>query len=426
MKEEYLHYLWREKMIPFHNLELFDGRKLEVLNTGWYNVDSGPDFFNGMIKIDGIVWSGNVEMHLNSSDWFKHQHQKDKAYDNVVLHVVFNHDKPVLVNGQELPTLSLKNIINQKHYNRYKSLISKSQDLPCQHLLSNDLLVEKQIQSSLQQRLYRKATELQTLYIEQGWSKIQILAYVFMLAFGGRLNKMPLMELINILPLSILVRESWSEKRVETIILGCAGLLDSTADSINSKEVYDQELIHEWRLMKQKHQLKEMNPVSWKFGGVRPYNFPTFKLAQLARFIADWRFNPSIINGDDRVDRLRKLLSNSLHGYWEYHFHFDKSSIKKHNTQLSEKSKDLIIINSLPVYLFFLAQVEGSYNYIDIANEVLNSIPYEQNNIIKNWKKQGVILKTAGDSQGLIELRNEFCNFRRCLSCVIGQNILRN
>lgn len=421
MKEEYLHYLWREKAISFRNLELTDGRKLEILNTGWYNVDSGPDFFNGMIKIDGIVWSGNIEMHLNSSDWFKHQHQTDQAYDNVILHVVLNYDKPVFLNDQEIPTVVIKNKIDNKHYSQYKDLITKSEELPCKKELQNRELVAQQIQNSLQQRLHRKAADLQSLYKENGWSKSQVLAYSFMIAFGGRLNKMPLMELLNILPLNILVRESWSCKRVESFILGCSGLLNQP-----SKEVYHKELLYEWKLMKQKYKLVEMNPVSWKFGGVRPYNFPTFKLAQLARFITEWKFNAALIERDDCVTQLRKLLSNSLNIFWEHHFHFNKATSKKHNTYLSDKSKDLIIINALPTYLFFLAQVEGDFKHIDRALEILNKIPNEQNFIIKDWMKKGVPIKSAGDSQGLIELRNEFCNFRRCLSCSIGQNILKN
>lgn len=421
MKEEYLHYLWREKAISFHHLELIDGRKLEVLNTGWYNVDSGPDFFNGMIKIDGIVWSGNIEMHLRSSDWFRHQHQTDNAYDNVVLHVVFNYDKPVFVNGQELPTLSLKNKIDKNHYEQYRSLTSKNKELPCKQVLKNKDLVAQQIQNSLQQRLHRKASELQALYYENGWSKLQVLAYVFLLAFGGRLNKMPLMELLNILPLQILVRESWDKIRVESIVLGCAGLLNSSAE-----EKYHQRLIYEWNLMKQKYQLEEMNPVSWKFGGVRPYNFPTFKLAQLARFITEWKFDAVTIDQKDSVSKFRSLLSNPLNEFWEQHFHFNKSTVKRHNTCLSNKSKDLVIINALPVYLYFLAQVEGRFDRMDDALEILNQIPGEQNNIIKKWKKNNISVKSAGDSQGLIELRNEFCNFRRCLSCTIGQKILNN
>lgn len=422
MKEEYLHYIWREKKISFHKLRLIDGRELEVLNTGWYNVDSGPDFFNGMIKVDGIVWSGNIEMHLNSSDWFRHQHHHDHAYDNVVLHVVFNHDQEVCINGIEIPTLSLKDAIKPALYEKYKKLTSTNSLLPCSNTLKSKGLVEAQVQNSLQQRLHRKASELQVLYQEKGWTKKQVLSYAFMIAFGGRLNKIPLIELVNILPLSILVRESWNEKRVEAIILGCAGLLTYS----KSADEYYTELCLEWRFMKQKHQLVEMNAVSWKFGGVRPYNFPTFKLAQLAKFISSWRFDIAFIHDKNVISLLRSLLSNPLSDYWENHFHFEKTTSKKHKTALSKKSKDLIIINALPTYLFFLSQLEGSYAYVNQALKILSDLPAEQNSIIKKWKEYDIPIKSAGDSQGLIELRNEFCNFRRCLSCVVGQNILKD
>lgn len=417
MKEDYLHYIWRLKRLKLHNLFLVDGRKLEVINTGWHNQDAGPDFFNGKIKIDNITWSGNIELHIKSSDWYQHNHHLDSAYDNVVLHVVYEHDKEVVVDGAVVPTLTLSEIIDEKHLEKYGDLISKPIDFPCKENVPDSIFVDEQINTSLFQRLQRKANQL----AEFNTSDNRKLFFVSVFqAFGGRVNKLPFIELANTLPYEVLLKESWDQLKVDALIFGCAGFLNN---DLNTS--YHSELIEEWKALKNKYQLQEMTVSSWKFGGVRPYNFPTFKLAQISAFLKSWQVTININDGaKETINKFKALLDIELNPFWNTHFKFEEESKNKLNTKISDNTKNLIIINGLVPYLVYLSQKNNKYELVDKAFSILENLPPEKNSITKKWSKIGIKAKNAGDSQGLIELKNEFCNFRRCLSCKIGHKIL--
>ncbi|MEX1192888.1 MAG: DUF2851 family protein [Brumimicrobium sp.] len=422
MQEEYLHYLWRLKRLPLHNLTLTDGRTVEVHNTGWYNLDAGPDFFNGTVSLDGMRWSGNIELHVKSSDWYVHNHHHDKAYENVVLHVVYEHDKEVIVNGEKLPTLELKDIIDINHWRNYDRITSRPYEIACSAEMPIDnFIIEQQLSVSLFQRLERKGMELVNFLRDDQHDKKKALLIAVLQSFGGRANKLPMIELAHIIPLRIIAKEKWSIERIESIVFGCAGMLNNKK---NRCDQYTKQLKIDWNHLKLKYNLPEMNVSSWKFSGMRPYSFPSIRLAQLSALLYHW--NLSLSDPTDAeiiVAELNSKFQLPVSKYWENHFVLGSES-NPHNAKISSNTFNLVLINGIVPYLIYLKHLEHNFEYSDAVINLLEHLPPESNNITKKWSNLGIKPKNAAESQGMIELKNEFCNFKKCLSCKIGHHVL--
>lgn len=420
MEEKYLHYIWKSKRFNSRGLKLVDGREVEVLNVGWHNHDAGPDFFNGTVKIDGITWTGNIELHVRSSDWYAHKHQHDPAYENVVLHVVLDYDKDVLVKERTLPTLELNNLIDLRHYENYRGLIHSNNEKPCAHVLTGcKEALKEQVQLSFFHRIERKGLEILNEAESRNLNQYDVLMYCFAQAFGGRLNKQPMQELVAGLPIKLIWKENWNKTRVSALIFGIAGFLkDSTTE-------YQSELQREWGLLKRKYNLAEMRNSSWKFKGVRPHSFPPRKLAEFSSLIV--KLVPEQLKFDD-ADMIRKytdhLFDVELNQFWKNHVSFNKTTEKQFNLSLSKSTKDKLLINAIAPYLIYRKHVFGERQNDEIILELFEGIPFERNHVTKQWLKLGVSCENALESQGLLELNNEFCIFRKCLSCQVGKSIL--
>lgn len=422
MQEEYLHYLWRMKRLDFSQLILANGSKQPVYveEVGWYNLDAGPDFFNGTVVVDGLRWSGNIELHIKSSDWYAHQHHLDEAYNNVVLHVVYEHDKEVYVNGAVLPTIELKEVIDKNHYLNYTSVINNVQKVPCyKTVMEHKLALLQQIDVSFLHRIERKGLGLFD-EVEKGTrDKIALLFVALFKAVGGRTNGLPMQELVKLLPYTIISKEIWDPIRLEALLFGCAGLLNEECTDFYYLRLKDQ-----WRFLKGKHQLSEMKRNSWKFGGIRPYSFPSFLIAQLSALLLEFDFiNLEKLKSDEIVQRILSLKGNYIHPYWETHFVFGKLSSKR-KLKFSTLFKTNILINGIAPYFVALKHIDGNFSHTDKAIEMLEKLPPETNSITNYWKNIGFAPKNALESQGLLELNNEFCNFKKCLSCKVGVEVL--
>ncbi|RYM32393.1 DUF2851 family protein [Brumimicrobium glaciale] len=416
MQEEYLHYLWRMKRLNFNQLKLTNGAPVSVHEVGWYNLDAGPDFFNGTVSIDGIKWSGNIELHIKSSDWYAHKHHLDEAYNNVVLHVVFEHDKEVFVKGIQLPTIELKNQIDLAHLRNYEKIISNSYKVPCSNVVMDyKLSLLQQIDVSFLHRIERKGIELLDLVKIEQRDKYSILLAAILQATGGRVNKLPMQELASILPYKLIAKEQWDKTRLEALVFGSAGFLNDEVE-----DEYYQELKQTWRFLKHKHHLLEMNKSSWKFSGIRPYSFPTLILAQINGFLLQFDLqNLSDLKAEQIISKINKLSATYIDGYWENHFVFGKLS-KKRKLNFSKLFKQNLIINGLVPYLISLKHLYSDFSFSDMAVELMEKLPSESNNVINYWKEIGFSPQNALESQGLLELNNEFCNFKKCLSCKVG------
>lgn len=420
MKESYLHFLWQAKRLPLNKMYLTNGSELKVEDVGWYNTDSGPDFFSGKIIIEDVVWSGNIELHVKSSDWYLHKHQYDTTYNNVILHVVYEHDREVEVEGRLLPTLELKSFIDRAHYQRFLDLGDKQQAIPCAvfHPVPKPI-AELQMQQALFQRLNRKVDNLIDFLGDAIENRNDAWYFLLATAFGGRLNKQPFQHLVNILPLNVIRREAWDTSRVEALLFGCSGMLE-----VSSGDRYVQQIQKEWKLLKNKYALSSMDASSWKFRGVRRSSFPSLKLAQLASLLSTWKWCEDFTeNTKEILARFNTELTLRVNEYWKTHSAFGKE-IDMHSTSLSANAKGLLIINSLAPYLVYLGRIEGKMSRIDQAMEVLEHLKAENNYITRQFKALSLLPKNAAQSQGLIELKNEFCNFKRCLSCKIGEHVL--
>jgi hypothetical protein len=422
MQEEYLHYLWRMKRLNFNQLKLVNGSQssVHIDEVGWYNLDAGPDFFNGMVTVDGIQWSGNIEIHIKSSDWYAHKHHLDTAYDNVVLHVVYEHDKEVYVNGVALPTIELKNLIDPKHHLNYTSIITKVQKVPCyNHVKDHEISLLQQIDISFIHRIERKGLDLLETIEGESRNKNALFLLAAFQSVGGRTNKLPMQELAQLITYAIVARERWENSRLEALLFGAAGFLND-----DHSDEYYVKLNREWKVLKNKYQLSEMNKNSWKFGGIRPYSFPTYILAQLSGFLIQLDYAKlDQMSPEEIIVNVYALKNNCIHSYWESHFYFGKET-KKRKVSFSNLFKDNLIINGIVPYLITLKHLTNDFAFADKAIDLMENLRPEKNTVINYWKNIGFQPKNALESQGLLELNNEFCNFKKCLSCKVGVEVL--
>ena len=389
MKEEYIHLLWKLKRLPSLYLKLTDGRKLEIIDFGWYNTASGPDFFNGKIKIDGIMWSGNIEMHVKSSDWNLHQHDKDAAYNNVILHVVFENNTEIFVKEEKLPCLELKTMIDLNHYSKYQELNLSKTWISCENQIKNvpKIIIQQQIESSLINRLERKLNLIQTEFLRMKGDNLQLLYEFYAKTFGLKTNELPFLELSKKLPYNLI--QNKSEFEIKSLMLGIAGILNPNEKKNNS-------ILKEWNYFKIKYSLSEMNSISWKKKGLRPKSFPEIKLEEFAKFCSN--------NANFNIEYFDKLTTNS--------------------NFLTIDFLNLLKINVHSLFLWWKGKQKNDLTLQEKALNLLENVKPEKNSIINRWNKLGVITKNAFETQALIELKNEYCFLKKCSTCKIGVSLL--
>lgn len=419
MKEEFLHYLWKYKLYTRENLKTYSGESVEILNHGVHNFDSGPDFFNAKIKIDDTIWAGNVEVHINSSDWFVHQHNTDKAYDNVVLQVVLNHDKEVYrTNGQRIQTLELK--FDKELYSNYKNLIEKETWIPCQDeiQLIDSFKMNSWLEKLSVERLEQKSNNInETLQrLNNSWET----AFYYMLArnFGFKLNSDPFEMLAKSLPINYLAKHKDNLFQIEALLFGQAGFLED-----NNGDEYYLNLRKEYQFLKTKFKLKSIEKHLWKFLRTRPGNFPTIRIAQFAQLIYKSKSLFSKIIETKNIDDYYELLNSKTSEYWNTHYVFNKESVFK-SKLLGKSAIDIVLINTVVPFLFVYGKAKGQYEFQEKAINLLENIKAEKNTIISNWGDLNVKAKSAFDTQALIQLKNNYCNEKNCLNCQIGNTLI--
>lgn len=416
MKEEILHYLWKTKRLPFHQFVLTDGRKIEIIHIGTHNLESGPDFSNAQIKIDDLIWSGNIEIHLKASEWYVHKHHRDKAYDNVILHVVYYDDKVVEVQREKIPTLQLSDYISLNELNSIDKFVTSKKKIACSNQINSidNVFVINQIEISLHQRLHRKASLIQERYLALGCDLKQVIIEWIAKTIGGKTNALPLIELSKQLKYSSLLRECDNDRTM--ILFFLSGLLPDDIDEA------------EWKIAQHyanKYKLKPMNPSAWKYFGLRAHSYPPFRILQFSHVIAQDTFFQFLYSDILEWAKWWMNWQFVLPDYWKNHTSFSDKEIK-HSQSFSKQLKELVIINVVVPFLYWQGFYNEQYDKIETAIELLNKLPAEQNNIISHWKKLQINVKSAFESQGLLELKNEFCNYKKCLSCHIGTKILHH
>ncbi len=421
IREDLLYYLWKTKSFDMSDLKTEDGQSIEIVDFGNQNYDSGPDFSNGKVKIGDTIWAGNIEMHVYSSDWERHNHDLDKAYDNVILHVVYEHDREVHTTTEQfIPCLELKNRIPPELKHNYAKLISNNNWIPCENQLPD---VPKHTVSFWLQRLVAERLESKTEYLksilEHTNSDWEETLYIFLMRYmGAKVNMEPFETLAKNLPLSILQKNKDDLHKIEALLYGQAGMLLAS-----HKEEYYQRLKSEYQFLSKKYNLNHIPPVSWKFSKMRPAGFPTIRLAQTAQILykTDHLFS-KIIAADNTRDII-ELFEATPSEYWEDHYRFGKESIYREKS-IGKGFIDLIIINVVSPVLFLYGKTIGDERYCDKAIEHLESLKPEKNKIIRNYKSLDVEVSSAADSQGLLQLKKAYCDPKLCLSCSIGNKLV--
>lgn len=425
MRETLLHYLWQCQYFDRHDLCTTQGEPIVVHHPGVYNPHAGADFQQARIRIGSLTWVGSVEMHVQASLWKRHGHDDDAAYENVILHVVWYNDQPVLrEDGSTLPTLVLHDRVSPVLLERYRKLINSPDTIPCSGSLHRvrGITLWGMMDRALAHRLQGKSDEVMALHERnhQDWEETcyQVLAR----NFGFKVNAEPFLRLAQRLPLRTLLKHGDKLEQVEAMLFGMSGLLPPL---ITDDDDYTALLRREYKILRQKFNLKpqELHPVQWRFMRLRPANFPTIRMAQFAALVQVRKNLFSQLMEAERFEQLVNVFLVSPSSYWQRHYQFGRPA--RDVSAMGRGSIYNLIINTAVPLLVAYSKQHDEQVYMDRALGFLHRIPSELNHIIAQWTALDVPVKSAFDSQSLIELYNSFCLKRRCLDCNIGAALLK-
>jgi len=380
MKEEFLHYLWRLKLVANQNLLGSQNETIEIVYPGLYNQNEGPDFLNAKIRIDNQLWAGHVEIHLKSSDWYAHHHELDTNYDAVILHVVWEYDMPVYGKGNKaIPTLILKNFVSLEVLKKYNELFSKPQAwINC----------ESQI------------------------GKVD--------DFGLKVNGNGFLNLAESVDFSVIRKVSSNLLNIESLLFGQAHLLDK-----QEEDPYFKELKKRYNYLVAKFKLKQDVTIGLQFFRLRPDNFPTIRIAQLAALYHQKQHLFSAIISCKTIYAVYELFDINISKFWQRHYTFSAPTKTKRHQKLTKKFIDLLIINTIIPVLFVYQKTQGKEDFKQLI-KIIQSIKPENNAIIKRYFDLGIQADSAYKSQALLQLKNEYCTKKRCLQCQIGHSLLKS
>ena len=418
--EELLHYVWWHKLFPLSPLKTVDGRTLEVIDAGLPNMNAGPDFFNAKIKIDGILWVGNVEIHLQSTDWIKHHHDTDTAYDSVILHVVGEvNDVTVRTDGEMISQFRL--VVPDSVKEHYQELLSTAHYPPCYRVIPQLSRLEiHSWMSVLQAERFEQKTEQvkeRLKFCNQQWDD----AFFMTMArnFGFGLNGDAFEVWARHLNLRNVDKHRDHLFQVEAIFFGQAGLL-----AAEEGDEYYQKLRKEYLYLAHKFELRPMDAGQWRFLRLRPSNFPHVRIAQLSKLYHSHYGLLSRVLEKETLQEVRDLLRVDTSAYWETHYTFGGVSPKRCKT-LSLATLNLLIINTVVTFLYAYGKHKDNWIYCERATRFLEELKPENNYIIRMWKECGLEAEHAGDSQALIQLKKMYCDPKKCLYCRIGYVYLK-
>lgn len=425
MTEDFLHYIWKFRKFDQLNIETVDGALVEIIETGTHNHDSGPDFLDAKLRIDGTLWVGNVEIHISSSSWYKHDHDKDAAYDSVILHVVYTHDKPVIIGKRELPTLVLRDRFDYQVYRLYKSWKKNSQFIPCENEVVevSGIIKSSAVEEMAIERISEKAEHSLDILNQTKGDLEEAFYRLLCRAMGLKVNAIPFEILAKITPFSIVRKVRNNSHELESLLLGQSGLLQETSYHhpylIKARENY--------RYLKNKFGLKAMPGQSWKLMRLRPDNFPAVRLAQLSCIYHKNSALAQKVTESHSVNELISIFGNIVpaNDFWNKHYTLKKESPFKEK-RLGKARVRLIIINAVVPFLFALASYSKNDVYKTKALNILTNLEPEVNKITRKFVSLGFISKSALDSQGLIGLKKNYCSEFKCIHCKVGVNLLNN
>jgi len=424
VREELLHFIWKYKKLPLNGLISSNGDTIAIVNLGTHNHLAGPDFFNAQVRIEDQLWAGNVEIHIYSSDWYIHKHEEDSNYDNVILHVVWQDDASVFrKNGSEIPTLELKNYIPQSLLNTYKGLLhnKKRTFINCENNISN---IDSFVFQNWTERLYFERLEQKSNSItallrasQNNWE--QVLFEMLLKNFGLNINGDAFQSLAAHLNFSVIKKLRSNVLQLESVFFGMSKLLEDKT----IHDFYFIELKKEFEFLTKKYSLENTGVIKPAFYKLRPPNFPTIRLSQLASL---YHLNENIFDQiikASNIEELYELFDVTASAYWIDHFSFGKNS-RKSQKRLTKNFIDLIVVNTILPIKFNYSNYIGKEVYDEILS-IIEAIKKEENAIVSGFQKHKIKANSIKDSQALIQLHQEYCTKNKCLECVVGNTLLQ-
>lgn len=422
MREDFIHFLWQTKRFDLKALQTTKGEPIRIIHPGIHNLNSGPDFCGARIQIGTTEWAGNVEMHVRSSDWYKHGHQTNRAYNNVVLHVVYEEDR--IINrdtGEPLACLELKGRIPHHLFARFLKLYAEKSWIPCISFLPGiqETHINLWLNRCLVERMEQKVGKINDWLslMKNDW---EVVFYILLArSFGQSINGLPFEQLALNTPLKLISKYRNSLFQLEALLFGQAGFLEGKLE-----DNYPVKLQEEYHFLKSKYGLQPLQKEVWKFSKLRPANFPTIRLAQFAYLLYATDHLLGKVLAANSILEIENMFNVKLSNYWIDHYVWDRPSAKVKKT-LGQGAVHSIIINTILPFIFAYGAIHGNKNYMENALQLMETLPAEKIRLIEKFGQLGVKVHSASISQALIHLKNNYCDSKKCMKCGIGNYILK-
>ncbi|RNA60608.1 DUF2851 family protein [Chryseobacterium nematophagum] len=419
MTEKLLQYLWNYKIFNNFDFKDINGNAIEILEFGTWNTDAGPDFLRATIKINGLILAGNIELHVKSSDWIFHHHSKDPNYKNMILHVVFYNDIDIdELRIKNVPTLELKHHIDEKIIDKYGKLVDENQFIACENVFSKNAIPIHFHEQNILKKLEEKSLELEKSLEKYTYNFEAVLFHNLAYSFGLKVNALLFKQIAENVDFSIINKIRQNVTQLEALLFGISGWLDTPQDT--QMQIWKRE----FDFIKVKFKISDII-IHPKFLRLRPPNFPTIRLSQLANlYHTHQNLFSKIIhkkNSRELFDIFGEIKATE---YWNNHFNFGKISKVDQPKGLSKDFIELIILNTVLPLKYKYQQYQGEDN-IDTILDFYKSISAEKNSIINNWSQLGLKAKDSLESQSLIYHFRHSCEAKKCLNCGIGLKILK-
>ncbi len=422
MKEDLLHYIWQYRKYAAVALTTTAGEPIRILSTGTHNTHAGPDFTNARLQIGDLIWAGDVEIHIKSSDWLLHRHEEDAAYHNVILHVVYQHDREIPSHtGAPLPTLELKHLLDWQVVHQYHRFLENPNPIACDPMIrdADPFVVSSWLERLLVERLEQRQEQIDTLLnqTDNDWEEV----YYRLLCryMGMKVNSLPMEMLARLTPLRILRKHREQQMVLEAILFGQSGMLAQVF-----RDDYPIQLQREYDFWRKKYSLTPMPGTSWKFMRLRPANFPTLRLAQLAALLHTMPHLLMPVIEADSIDTIQRLLSVEVSEYWTTHYRFDQPA-EVRSRKPGKMTITGLLINVIIPFLFVYGRRKGIASLEEKALDWMMALPPEDNQLIRKWTPLIGPLTDAGQTQAALLLKQQYCDQKRCLQCSIGNHLLQ-
>lgn len=430
MNSEFLlHYIWKNSIFSNFNFQTTAGETLKIIHPGYTHQDAGPDFKQAIIKINQILWAGDVEIHIRTSDWFKHKHHQDQKYNSVILHVVYEDDLPDVKETQEkFPILELKNYIDKQVIQNYESIYKSTQPLPCKTFIQNKIeqnddylkLIFSHLYSKLiTERLEYKQTQINKIYTETKGDWNETIFRMLAINFGFKTNQ-PAFELLSkSIPFKVLRNHSNNHLQVYALLFGQSGMLENLLD----EDTYYTTLQREYLYLKKKYNLIPIHIKNWNLLRLRPLNFPCIRIAQLCEIIHHYPQLFTQIENHTEMAQFEHIFIHKPDPYWEHHYHFGSQS-SEHSVLIGKSTFNLLMINTIIPVLFTYGAFSGRIDLQERSMDLYSVIEAESNHLITTYKESGFPVFTSFDSQAILHLSKHYCQLKKCLDCSLGQKII--